>query len=370
MKRVLVIFGTRPEAIKMCPLVLALKRSAGIRVSVCVTGQHREMLDDVLTHFGISPDVSLSVMKAGQSLSELTAALLPCLEKVLLAQRPDLILVHGDTATAFSGALAGFYQRIPVAHVEAGLRTYDLAAPFPEELYRQTLTRMARYHFAPTLRAKDNLMREGIEEGSILVTGNTAIDALRLTLQGEGSIPYGEWIGESRLLLLTAHRRENLGAPMERIFRALRQVVEEVPDVKLLYPMHPNPEVRATARGILSGSDRILLTEPCSVGDFHSLLARSFFILTDSGGIQEEAPSLGKPVLVLRDTTERPEGVEAGTLSLVGTEVASIVERCRYLLNDPQGYAAMAQAKNPYGDGFACRRIVEFLEKEMNNASR
>lgn len=363
MKQVLVIFGTRPEAIKMCPLVLELKERAELRCLVCVTGQHREMLHEVLAHFGISPDFECSVMKVGQGLGELTASLLRRIDEVLLEAKPDLILVHGDTATAFSGALAGFYRNIPIAHVEAGLRTYDLSAPYPEEFYRQAISLMARDHFAPTEGARENLLREGKEDSSILVTGNTAIDALRRTLQVAGDVPFGEWLGESRLLLLTAHRRENLGRPMERIFRAARQIVEEFPDVKLLYPMHPNPEIRVQARRFLSGSERILLCEPCSVGDFHRLLARAFFVLTDSGGIQEEAPSLGKPVLVLRDNTERPEGLLAGTLRLVGTEEREITRQCRRLLTDPLWYASMSEAKNPYGDGYACQRIVDFLAR-------
>ncbi len=363
MKTVLVVFGTRPEAIKMCPLVKELQDRKNLRTVTCVTGQHREMLDQVLTAFDVHPDYDLAIMAPGQTLLDITTRILQRFSEVLKAVKPDVVLVHGDTSTAFASALACFYMQIPVGHVEAGLRTYDIYSPFPEEFNRQAVGIVAQYHFSPTERARENLLREGKADARIYVTGNTAIDALKHTVRADYNHPALDWAAGSRLIFITAHRRENLGEPMHQMFRAIRRVMEEHPDVKAIYPIHMNPAVRAAADEKLRGCDRILIIEPVDVIDCHNLMARSYLILTDSGGIQEEAPSLGKPVLVMRDTTERPEGVAAGTLKLVGTEEETIYTAFTQLLTDQEAYAAMAKASNPYGDGFASRRIADLLEQ-------
>ena len=346
----------------MCPLVNELKSRKGIETIVCVTGQHRQMLDQVLTAFNVEPDYDLSIMKPGQTLFDITTNILMSIKSVLEQTRPDVVLVHGDTSTTFVTALACFYLQIPVGHVEAGLRTYDIYSPYPEEFNRQAVGIVAKYNFAPTERSKNNLLREGKAEESIYVTGNTAIDALKTTVREDYAHPELEWAADSRLIMITAHRRENLGEPMHNMFRAIRRVMEEHPDVKALYPIHMNPVVRQAAEEELGGFDRIRIIEPLEVLDFHNFLARSYMILTDSGGIQEEAPSLGKPVLVMRDTTERPEGIDAGTLKLVGTEETVIYENFKLLLEDPSAYEKMSKASNPYGDGLACKRIADILE--------
>ena len=359
----MLVFGTRPEAIKMCPLVCELKSRPELSVSVCVTGQHRQMLDQVLTAFSVTPDYDLAIMKEGQTLFDVTSAILDGLRAVLLEAKPDVVLVHGDTSTTFAAALTCFYLGIPVGHVEAGLRTYNLASPFPEEFNRQAVSIVARYNFAPTEAARENLLREGRDPSSIYVTGNTAIDALRTTVRGDYTHPHLDWAADSRLILITAHRRENLGEPMHHMFRAIRRIIDEHPDVKAIYPIHMNPVVRAAAEAELGGCGRIRLIEPLDVLDFHNFLSRSYLVLTDSGGIQEEAPSLGKPVLVMRDTTERPEGVAAGTLKLVGTDEAVIYDSFRTLLEDADAYRAMSRASNPYGDGHASERIADILSR-------
>lgn len=365
MKKVMLVFGTRPEAIKMCPLVKELRRREAFCVSVCVTGQHREMLRGVLDAFHIVPDWDLDIMQAGQTLFDITAAVLTGMGRVLAAARPDLVLVHGDTSTAFAAALAAFYLHIPVDHVEAGLRTYDLDAPFPEEFNRQAVDLLARWHFAPTEAARDNLLREGRQTATVFVTGNTGIDALKTTVRSDYAHPLLDWASGSRLLLLTAHRRESWGAPMEGIFRAVRRAVDGHPDVKVLFPVHRNPRLRQAAEAALGGHDRIRLTLPPDVADFHNLLSRCYLALTDSGGIQEEAPALGKPVLVLRDVTERPEGVAAGGLMLAGTGEEAVYRSLCRLLEDGGLYRKMAQAGNPYGDGSASRRIGDVLERAL-----
>ena len=361
----MLVFGTRPEAIKMCPLVNELKRRGTFDVLVCVTGQHRQMLDQVLSAFDVKPDYDLSIMKQKQTLFDITINVLDGIRKVLTEERPDLVLVHGDTTTTFAAALACFYLQIPVGHVEAGLRTYDIFSPYPEEFNRQAVSIVTAYNFAPTKRAKENLIREGKNPDSIYVTGNTAIDALKTTVRNEYSHPELEWASGSRLILITAHRRENLGKPMQHMFQAIRRVMDEHPDVKAIYPIHMNPLIRQTADEVFRGDDRIHLIEPLDVIDFHNFMARSCMILTDSGGIQEEAPSLGKPVLVMRDTTERPEGIAAGTLKLVGTNEDTIYKEFTRLLDDDEEYAQMAHASNPYGDGHACERIVDIIQKEI-----
>lgn len=363
MKTVMLVFGTRPEAIKMCPLINELKKREGIRTVVCVTGQHRQMLDQVLAAFHVEPDYDLSIMKEKQTLFDITTNILSRIKDVLEEVKPDVVLVHGDTSTTFVTALACFYLQIPVGHVEAGLRTYNIYSPYPEEFNRQAVSIISKYNFAPTELSKKNLIREGKAEDSIFITGNTAIDALRTTVREDYTHPELEWAKGSRLILITAHRRENLGEPMHNMFRAIRRVMEEHPDVKAIYPIHMNPVVRQAAEEELGGCDRIRIIEPLEVLDFHNFLARSYMILTDSGGIQEEAPSLGKPVLVMRDTTERPEGIAAGTLKLVGTDENVIYENFKLLLEDTTAYNAMARAANPYGDGFACQRIADILEK-------
>lgn len=361
MKKVLLVFGTRPEAIKMCPLVNELKTRNNIETIVCVTGQHRQMLDQVLDAFQVIPDYDLSVMKEKQTLFDITTNILNCIADVLKKEKPDIVLVHGDTSTTFAAALACYYMQIPVGHVEAGLRTHNIYSPYPEEFNRQAVSIIARYHFAPTELTRQNLIHEGKRPDTIFVTGNTAIDALKTTIRKDYSHPELEWVGDSRLILITAHRRENLGQPMQHMFRAIRRVMDEHPDVKAIYPIHLNPLVRETARSILGDDERIHIIEPLEVLDFHNFLNRSYLILTDSGGIQEEAPSLGKPVLVMRDTTERPEGVSAGTLRLVGTDEESIYISFKSLLEDYEIYERMSMASNPYGDGFASKRIADIL---------
>lgn len=363
MKTVMLVFGTRPEAIKMCPLVNELKTRQNINTVVCVTGQHRQMLDQVLEAFGVVPDYDLSVMKDKQTLFDITTNILNRIKSVLEEVKPDVVLVHGDTSTTFVTALACFYLQIPVGHVEAGLRTYNIYSPYPEEFNRQAVSIISKYNFAPTELSKQNLLKEGKDPDSIFVTGNTAIDALKTTVRADYTHPELEWASDSRLIVITAHRRENLGKPMHHMFRAIRRIMDEHPDVKAIYPIHMNPVVRKAADEELGGCDRIHIIEPLEVLDFHNFLSRSYMILTDSGGIQEEAPSLGKPVLVMRDTTERPEGIKAGTLKLVGTNEDVIYKNFKQLLEDKDAYNAMAHASNPYGDGFACKRIADILEK-------
>lgn len=364
MKKVMLVFGTRPEAIKMCPLVNELKTRKNLNTVVCVTGQHRQMLDQVLEAFNVVPDYDLSIMKDKQTLFDITTNILNRIKEVLEAEKPDIVLVHGDTSTTFVTALACFYLQIPVGHVEAGLRTYNIFSPYPEEFNRQAVSIISKYNFAPTELSKSNLVKEGKKEETIYITGNTAIDALKTTVREGYTHPELDWAEGSRLIMITAHRRENLGEPMHNMFRAIRRVMEEHPDVKALYPIHMNPVVRQAAAEELGNCDRIRIIEPLEVLDFHNFLSRSYLILTDSGGIQEEAPSLGKPVLVMRDTTERPEGIKAGTLKLVGTDEEVIYKNFKLLLEDENAYNAMAQASNPYGDGFACKRIADILESE------
>ena len=365
MKKVMLVFGTRPEAIKMCPLVNELKKREELQTIVCVTGQHRQMLDQVLAAFHVVPDYDLSIMKDKQTLFDVTVNILERIKAVLETEKPDVVLVHGDTSTTFVTALACFYIQIPVGHVEAGLRTYDIYSPYPEEFNRQAVSIIAKYNFAPTELSKTNLVHEGKDENSIYITGNTAIDALKTTVREDYTHPELEWASDSRLILITAHRRENQGQPMHNMFRAIRRVMEEHPDVKAIYPIHMNPVVRLAAAEELGDFDRIRIIEPLEVLDFHNFLARSYLILTDSGGIQEEAPSLGKPVLVMRDTTERPEGINAGTLKLVGTSEEVIYNEFTRLLNDQKAYDVMSRASNPYGDGHACERIVDVLCKNI-----
>ena len=368
MRKVVLVFGTRPEAIKMCPLVNELKTRAEIETIVCVTGQHRQMLDQVLQAFNVVPDYDLSIMKDKQTLFDITTNILNRIKAVLEQVKPDVVLVHGDTSTTFVTALACFYLQIPVGHVEAGLRTYNIYSPYPEEFNRQAVSIISQYHFAPTELSQQNLLNEGKKAENIYITGNTAIDALKTTVREDYTHPELEWASDSRLIMITAHRRENWGEPMKNMFRAIRRVMDEHPDVKAIYPIHMNPVVRQTADEILGGEDRIHIIEPLEVLDFHNFLARSYLILTDSGGIQEEAPSLGKPVLVMRDTTERPEGIAAGTLKLVGTDEEVIYQNFKLLLENAEAYAKMSNASNPYGDGFACKRIADILVHEEDYA--
>lgn len=361
MKKVMLVFGTRPEAIKMCPLVNELKTRDNIETVVCVTGQHRQMLDQVLEAFSVIPDYDLSIMKEKQTLFDVTTNILARIKAVLEEVTPDVVLVHGDTSTTFVTALACFYLQIPIGHVEAGLRTYDIYSPYPEEFNRQAVGIIAKYNFAPTENSRNNLLKEGKNADSIYVTGNTAIDALKTTVRGAYTHPELEWAKDSRVIMLTAHRRENLGQPMYHMFRAIKRIVDEHEDLKVIYPIHMNPLVRQAAAEVFGNNERVHIIEPLDVLDFHNFLARSYLILTDSGGIQEEAPSLGKPVLVMRDTTERPEGIEAGTLKLVGTTEETIYKEFKILLTDKEAYNAMAKASNPYGDGFACKRIADIL---------
>lgn len=364
MKKIMLVFGTRPEAIKMCPLVNELKKRQSIETIVCVTGQHRQMLDQVLEAFSVVPDYDLSIMKDKQTLFDVTVNILERIKTVLEEVKPDVVLVHGDTSTTFVTALACFYLQIPVGHVEAGLRTYNIYSPYPEEFNRQAVSIISQYNFAPTELSKQNLLKEGKDPKSIYVTGNTAIDALKTTVRADYTHPELGWADGSRLIMITAHRRENLGEPMRHMFKAIRRVMDEHPDVKAIYPIHMNPVVREIAQEYLGDDDRIHIIEPLDVLDFHNFLSRSYLILTDSGGIQEEAPSLGKPVLVMRDTTERPEGIAAGTLKLVGTEEETIYKEFSRLLSDKTEYDAMSKASNPYGDGHACERIADVLIQE------
>lgn len=365
MKKILLVFGTRPEAIKMCPLVNVLKRRKKFEVSVCVTGQHKQMLEQVLSIFGVVPEHDLAIMKQGQSLEEITCSILLKMSEVFAKECPDLVLVHGDTTTAFVVSLACFYQKIPVGHVEAGLRTYNLDSPFPEEFNRQAVSLICKYHFAPTKRAAQNLINEGKNPKSIFVTGNTGIDALNTTIIEEYTHPELMWAEGSRVILITAHRRENLGEPMRNMFRAILRVIEENEDVKAIYPIHMNPVVQEIAKEILGDNERIHLIAPLDVVDFHNFMRKSYLILTDSGGIQEEAPSLGKPVLVMRDTTERQEGISAGTVKLVGREEEDIYSNFTNLLKNRDEYMKMSLAKNPYGDGHASEKIADILEYYM-----
>lgn len=362
MKKIMIVFGTRPEAIKMCPLVKELKKSGSLQTIVCVTGQHKEMLQQVLDIFEVVPDYDLKIMKQGQDLYDITADVLKGMRDILKEVKPDVVLVHGDTSTASASAMAAFYQQIPVGHVEAGLRTHNIYSPYPEEFNRQMIGLVAKYHFAPTEMARQNLLKEGKAEDTIVVTGNTGIDALFTTVKENFEHPVLDWAKGSRLIVITAHRRENLGQPMHEMFRAIRRIVEEFEDVKAVYPIHLNPMVREIAAQELKGCDRIRLIEPLAVDAFHNFLGASYLILTDSGGIQEEAPALGKPVLVMRDTTERPEGIEAGTLKLVGTSEDGIYRAFRELLTDQEAYQSMSGARNPYGDGKASQRIRKVLE--------
>ncbi|WP_420493985.1 UDP-N-acetylglucosamine 2-epimerase (non-hydrolyzing) [Macrococcus psychrotolerans] len=362
MKKIMTIFGTRPEAIKMAPLVLALKNDPELEPIVVVTAQHREMLDQVLEIFGITPDYDLNIMKAGQTLSEVTSRVILGLEEVIKEARPDMILVHGDTTTTFAGSLAAFYNEVAIGHVEAGLRTWQKYSPFPEEMNRQMTGTLADLHFAPTDDAAQNLRNENKPEDRIVITGNTAIDALKTTVKLDYRSDILDSAGERRVILLTAHRRENIGQPMHNIFSAIRRIVDEFEDVEVVYPMHKNPKVREIAAEHLNNHERIQLIEPLDVIDFHNFANRSHFILTDSGGVQEEAPSLGKPVLVLRDTTERPEGVKAGTLKLAGVEEEDIYQLTKSLLTDETLYQSMSKASNPYGDGETSQRICEHIK--------
>lgn len=366
MIKVMTIFGTRPEAIKMAPLVKELKTRKEIETIVCVTAQHREMLDQVLEVFHIKPDYDLNIMKQGQSLGEVTTRALNGLEAVIKEEKPDIVLVHGDTTTTFVGALAAFYNQVAIGHVEAGLRTWDKYSPYPEEMNRQMVGCLTDMHFSPTTLSAQNLLNEGKKENTIFVTGNTAIDAMKTTVKSDYHHEVLDWIGDSRMILLTAHRRENLGEPMYHIFKAVKRIVDEFSDIKVVYPIHMNPKVREIANEVLKDSSRIKLIEPLEVIDFHNFMNKSHLILTDSGGIQEEAPSLGKPVLVLRDTTERPEGIEAGTLKLVGTDESVIYEETRKLLMNKAAYEAMSKASNPYGDGEASVRIVNAIIEKFS----
>lgn len=365
MIKVMTVFGTRPEAIKMAPLVKELESRDNIESIVCVTAQHREMLDQVLNTFNIMPKYDLDIMKKGQNLIYITTSVLEKLDEVIKKENPDIILVHGDTTTTFAGALAGFYNKTPVGHVEAGLRTYNKYSPYPEELNRQMVGNIAEMHFTPTETTYNNLINENKNKEDIYITGNTAIDAMRYTISEDYKNEFISWVGDSKLVLLTAHRRENLGQPMYNIFRAVKRIVDENEDVKVIYPIHKNPEIRKIAKEVFEDNDRIKIIEPLEVVDFHNFINKAYLILTDSGGIQEEAPSLGKPVLVLRDTTERPEGVKAGTLKLVGTDEDIIYQETSKLLLDKNEYDEMSKASNPYGDGYASKRIVDAIEKRF-----
>lgn len=365
--KVMSVFGTRPEAIKMAPLVKELEKREEIESIVAVTAQHREMLDQVLETFNIKPNYDLNIMKQGQTLADVTTRALQGLESVIKECKPDIVLVHGDTTTTFAGALAAFYNQVAIGHVEAGLRTYDKYSPWPEEMNRQMVDCMSDMYFAPTNLSKENLLKQNIEESKIYVTGNTAIDAMGTTIEENYKHEVIDWVGDSRMILLTAHRRENLGEPMRHIFRAIKRLIDEFEDVKVVYPIHKNPLVREIANEILEGNDRVRLIEPLEVFDFHNFQNKSFMIMSDSGGIQEEAPSLGKPVLVLRDTTERPEGIDAGTLKLVGTDEDVIYKEAKELLTNKESYNKMSRASNPYGDGHASERIVDAIIKKFQN---
>ncbi len=365
LKKVMVVFGTRPEAIKMCPLVKELETRDILETVVCVTGQHKEMLNQVLTAFDVVPEYDLSIMKDKQTLFDVTINILDKMRETLKEVKPDIVLVHGDTSTTFVTALACFYLQIPIGHVEAGLRTYNIQSPFPEEFNRQAVSIVSNYNFAPTEMSKENLLKEGKNPEVIYVTGNTAIDALRITVRDDYTHELLDWASDSKLIMITAHRRENLGTPMRNMFKAIKRIINEHHDIKVIYPIHMNPAVRDAADEIFGDTDRIKIIEPLEVLDFHNFLSESYLILTDSGGIQEEAPSLGKPVLVMRDTTERPEGIAAGTLKLVGTDEEVIYNAFKQLLEDDQEYEKMSKASNPYGDGFASKRIVDILENSL-----
>lgn len=366
MIKVMTIFGTRPEAIKMAPLVKELQSRKEIKVIVCVTAQHRQMLDQVLDTFNIKPDFDLNIMQQGQTLADITTRAIRGLEEVISKVKPHIVLVHGDTTTTFAGALAGCYTQTDVGHVEAGLRTYNKYSPYPEEMNRQMVGVIADMHFAPTKKSAENLIREGKKSNEIYITGNTAIDAMKHTVKKDYCHEVLDWVGDDRMILLTAHRRENLGEPMYHIFRAIKRIVEEFEDIKVVYPIHMNPQVREVASKELTGCERVKLIEPLEVLDFHNFQEKSYLILTDSGGIQEEAPSLGKPVLVLRDTTERPEGIEAGTLKLTGTDEEEIYSMTKELLVDEDAYKQMSHASNPYGDGHASERIADAIIKKYS----
>lgn len=361
--KIMTVFGTRPEAIKMCPLVKELQTRKNIETIVCVTGQHRQMLDQVLDTFQIIPDYDLSVMTSSQTLFDVTINILDKMREVLEEVNPDLVLIHGDTSTTFVSSLACFYLQIPVGHVEAGLRTHNIFSPYPEEFNRQAVGLLANYHFSPTEQTRDNLIKEGKSGSSIYVTGNTVIDALKTTVKQDYRHVHLDWASDSRLILITAHRRENLGQPMRNMFNAIKRIVDETSDIKVVYPIHMNPVVREVANEILGDNEKIRIIEPLEVLDFHNFMARSYLILTDSGGVQEEAPSLGKPVLVMRDTTERQEGIQAGTLRLVGTNEETIYSSFKELLENEEVYRRMSKASNPYGDGRTCKRIVDIIEK-------
>ncbi|MDD6941811.1 MAG: UDP-N-acetylglucosamine 2-epimerase (non-hydrolyzing) [Bacilli bacterium] len=364
--KVMSVFGTRPEAIKMAPLVKELEKRKEIESIVAVTAQHREMLDQVLETFDIKPDYDLNIMKQGQTLGDVTTRALQGLEGVIKDCNPDIVLVHGDTTTTFAGALAAFYNRVSIGHVEAGLRTYDKYSPWPEEMNRQMVDCMTDMYFAPTDLSKENLLKQNIDASKIYVTGNTAIDAMSTTVESNYKHEVIDWVGDSRMILLTAHRRENLGEPMRHIFTAIKRLVDEFEDIKVVYPIHKNPLVREIANEILQGNDRVKLIEPLEVFDFHNFQNKSYIIMSDSGGIQEEAPSLGKPVLVLRDTTERPEGIAAGTLKLVGTDEETIYKEAKKLLTDKNAYDKMSKASNPYGDGHASERIADAIIEKFS----
>ena len=367
MIKVMTVFGTRPEAIKMAPLVKELEKRKEIECIVCVTAQHREMLDQVLNIFDIKPKYDLNIMKAGQTLTEITSRVLMGLDEIIKEEKPNIILVHGDTTTTFAGALAAFYNQVDIGHVEAGLRTWDKYSPYPEEMNRQMVDRMTDMFFAPTEVSKNNLLKEDISEEKIYITGNTAIDAMKYTVSENYNHELFDWLKDSKFILLTAHRRENLGEPMYNIFRAIKKIVDENKDVKVVYPIHMNPRIRQIADEVIGNEERIKIIEPLEVVDFHNFINKSYLILTDSGGIQEEAPSLGKPVLVLRNTTERPEGIEAGTLKLVGTDENVIIEETNKLLNNKEEYDKMSKASNPYGDGFASCHIVDAIIEKYNS---
>ena len=369
MKKIMIVFGTRPEAIKMCPLIKELEKHPHFQTIVCVTGQHRQMLDQVLEVFQIQPDYDLNIMKEKQTLADVTSNVLDELTPILAAEQPNIVLVHGDTTTTYATSLASFYQQIDVGHIEAGLRTYDLTSPYPEEFNRQSVSLMAKYHFAPTQKALNNLISEGKSVDNVYITGNTAIDALNYTISNNYQSTLLQELNNKKIILLTAHRRENLGQPMKQMFQAVKKIAEKNKDVAIIYPMHLNPQVRKLAKEILGNQERVRLIEPLDVFDFQNLLARSYLVLTDSGGIQEEAPALNIPVLVMRETTERPEGVESGTLKLVGTDEKTIYQSCQNLLDNEEAYQKMATAINPYGDGTASKKYVIFWRKNYNEKS-
>lgn len=370
MRKVLVVFGTRPEAIKMCPLIHELKKRKELKTVVCLTGQHKEMLDQVMKAFKIQSDYNLSIMKDKQTLGSITSNVLNGIDEILIEENPDMVLVHGDTTTSFATALAAFYRNISVGHVEAGLRTYNMKSPFPEEFNRQAVDSICDLYFAPTNLSKNNLLKEGKDENRVYVTGNTVIDALKTTVKEEYTDDNLLWAEGSKMILMTAHRRENIGKPMHEIFRAVRRIVDNNENVKVIYPIHKNPAVREIANQYFAGQDRIRLIEPLDVFDFHNYIKRSYLIMTDSGGIQEEAPSLGKPVLVMRDTTERPEGIEAGTLKLVGTTEDSVYDEAISLIKDTKAYEKMSMASNPYGDGHASEKITNIIIQYFENIAR